>query len=973
MTLSALCKRLQLTLPMIALLLLASGCGIHLLHLRTSRSVPQGEFLLKENQLVVEGDKVDKDEMEAVIRQQPNLSALSVPALTPGRKRKKGSTHLKFRLYVYNIVDSAAVEKGRHKRMEHYRHKNEKKKKRQTNINQRRQAKAKAKGEKEYEFKVVKLKDTLSPKPKILERMKYRFGEPPVIADSAMYARSKSQLSTYLHKKGFYYDTITAYVDTVRNNRRSRKIIHHYKAVTGPRYYIDTVVLVSGNSDVKGAFRKYIERERQDSPLNEPFYRFLTGTQKEPMKVPFDQDLLTSYRDKVARYMRNETLYGFSPSNITYEADTTGKDFRVKLYMEFSERKVIDPKTDKAVTVPFVVTSVSEVYFDFERDAFTVENDSTVMIRDTFYFAKLRRHAELPEGYPGKSKKNMYYKSTVRKNIFGQWKDSIAPNPFRMAYFTYDVPVSELERRIARRGKVDTSRFIPLKPGVLEAQNYLEYTNYYKEYYQERSYSRIAQLGVFSTIGPDVRETYPGSGKLLVHYHLVPNKKHSVGFEPRTTYSNGLLGVNASVNYSNKNLFRSGWIMTTAFSGGFESNPLVFSQDDDKGVFKNLSLNTFEYGPSLKFDLPGFFPIKVERLPKRGRPRTVLSTAYNYQKRPDFDRGVFQLNYLWKIYVGKTQVISIGLPTTSVIKFVAINKSEVFETRLIEAHDQFLANSYSDQLIWEDMKLVYEYDNRDSDRRREKGRNKLRVTFTSSFDLAGNTLSAFKSKYKMDTLNHYLVFGVPYSQFGIVDTKFILYYNVTKNKVLAFKLLAGGGVPYGNLPTSLPYDYSFFAGGANDNRGWSTRSLGPGSYQYYLDTNRTATQIGDIRLGSSVELRFGGAGLIKHALFADIGNIWTLKYDVNRKGSQISKNFHKELGLALGYGLRLDFGFFILRCDIGFPITNPALPEGARWIFQSRQPYTNAMNTVYGNPDNYPNDLKKPFEPLLHFGIGLPF
>ena len=150
---------------------------------------------------------------------------------------------------------------------------------------------------------------------------------------------------------------------------------------------------------------------------------------------------------------------------------------------------------------------------------------------------------------------------------------------------------------------------------------------------------------------------------------------------------------------------------------------------------------------------------------------------------------------------------------------------------------------------------------------------------------------------------------------------------------------AGGGIPYGNSTRSLPYDYSFFAGGANDNRGWKARALGPGDYKYYLDTNRTATQVGDIRIGGSAEYRFGITEALKGALFVDAGNIWTVAEDTNRVGGQFTKDWYKQFGVAAGFGLRFDLGFFVIRVDLGIPLRNPALPEGAQWIFQSRAAY----------------------------------
>ena len=57
----------------------------------------------------------------------------------------------------------------------------------------------------------------------------------------------------------------------------------------------------------------------------------------------------------------------------------------------------------------------------------------------------------------------------------------------------------------------------------------------------------------------------------------------------------------------------------------------------------------------------------------------------------------------------------------------------------------------------------------------------------------------------------------------------------------------------------------------------------------------------------------------------------------------------KELGVASGFGLRYDFGFFVLRFDIGFKTHNPARAVGERWF----KDY-NFKNAVYNIGINYP-------------------
>jgi len=924
--------------------------------------VPEGKFLLKKNKLEVEGDdQVDEAAMEKVIRQQPNLSTLK----------------MKFRLIAYNSIDSSKVAERRIEKATKLREKNLKRKAREKRINERRKARAIRKGDENYYYRTIQPKgDTLNPKLSFRERIKYKFGEPPVIVDSALFERSKSQLSTYMHKKGYFYDTVTGYLDTLKDGR-NKKIIPHFKVVTGPRYYIDSIYLVSDNPSVKQSFLNFIRKEQEQSSLNEPFHKFLADS--APLKVPFDEDVLSGYRDIVAKYMRNDAYYGFSPSHISYTADTTASDMSVKLGIIFTDRIIRDPDNPEvAITKRHAPTTVQAVYFhicdtilykgnfsDYVENKLglpDVKEDNLFVTVDTFYYAERMKKVPLPDSLQTKKGKRLYYQSTER-NLFGQSKDSISLDKFRIATFYYNG-----DRDRSNDAKLDSSKQykeLPVKPGLIEAQNYLENTNYYKEYYADRTYNRLLQLGIFAIIKPVIEEV-PGN-QIVVHYYLVPAEKQSYSFQPRATNANGLLGVSASVNYANKNLFRSGWITTLTFSGGFESQPTVFQ--DNTSTNQSANFNTFEIGPTLKFDIPGLFPVNVAKLDKRQRPRTILSTAYNYQNRPDFSRGVFQLNYLWKFYVGKTQVVSVGLPGASVIKFVTLNPQPAFTARLEALNDQFLKNAYSDQFIWEDLKFVYEYDNRDSDKKKPR----LRLTFNATFNAAGNLLYyGFRHSQAQDTNGKYYLLGVGYSQFALLDTKFITYYEVNKKHTLAFRIFTGAGQPYKNTTTSLPYDYSFFGGGSNDNRGWSARTLGPGAYKYYLDPTRTFTQIGDIRLGGSIEYRLGKGKLIQSAVFLDAGNIWTVNNDVNRPGSRFSPSWYKELGVAVGYGIRLDFDFFIFRVDLGFPIRNPGLPYGSRWVWDGRGDYFTEIANAGLTADQIA-DIPRPFFPKFHIGIGLPF
>jgi outer membrane protein assembly factor BamA len=70
------------------------------------------------------------------------------------------------------------------------------------------------------------------------------------------------------------------------------------------------------------------------------------------------------------------------------------------------------------------------------------------------------------------------------------------------------------------------------------------------------------------------------------------------------------------------------------------------------------------------------------------------------------------------------------------------------------------------------------------------------------------------------------------------------------------------------------------------------------------------------------------------AVFLDASNIWTLKYDRDRPGSQFHWNskitdksdgvpFYREFGVGYGFGVRADFDFFLIRFDLGYKLFSP--------------------------------------------------
>ncbi len=169
---------------------------------------------------------------------------------------------------------------------------------------------------------------------------------------------------------------------------------------------------------------------------------------------------------------------------------------------------------------------------------------------------------------------------------------------------------------------------------------------------------------------------------------------------------------------------------------------------------------------------------------------------------------------------------------------------------------------------------------------------------------------------------------------------------------IAARWYSGVGLAYGNS-LSLPFDRLFYVGGSNSMRGWSPRTLGPGS-TLTEDTDSSddyPNKVGDIKLEANVELRFPIWGNIHGATFFDLGNVWYMNEDSYNDPDGIFHfdSFYKQLGLNTGLGIRVDITFAVLRLDWGIQMHNPNLPEAERWIKKFNWDYT-SFNFGVGYP-----------------------
>jgi len=322
---------------------------------------------------------------------------------------------------------------------------------------------------------------------------------------------------------------------------------------------------------------------------------------------------------------------------------------------------------------------------------------------------------------------------------------------------------------------------------------------------------------------------------------------------------------------------------------------------------------------------------------EKNSPNTNFSSGIFFQQRPDYTRylGNLSLTYEWRETPQKKHQL-----TPMFLNLVRIFPDSLFSKK-IEQLSQPLQSSYKDHLFG-GARWSYTFTNQ------KQNKSKNYILLHSNIEVAGNLFRLMSKKFAGASQGEtFYLFGVRFGQYAKFDFDFRQYFNIDKDRTFVYRYFMGFGIPYGNIEV-LPFDKRYSASGSNDIRAWKFRSLGPGNY--YDDNSFDKT--GDMAIVANIEYRFPIYDIVQSAIFVDAGNIWMIKdYEDFPNGSFDLNNFHKQIALGAGLGIRLNFGFFVFRFDAGMPIHDPGMLENQRWLkFKEARKKTN-----------------------LNFGIGYPF
>lgn len=455
-----------------------------------------------------------------------------------------------------------------------------------------------------------------------------------------------------------------------------------------------------------------------------------------------------------------------------------------------------------------------------------------------------------------------------------------------------------------------------MKPKIFLNSILLEKGSTYSKTKHNNSLKQLMGLQSYKFTNTKYSPSGIKSNALDATYIMTPSQRMALSAEINVvSKSNNFAGPGLILSFKSRNTMRGAELFSLNLRGRFEKQISGDKEGD----------TAYEISTDAKLNLPRLIPFKLRKLNMPYVPKSSIGIGTGIFARVSlykFNTFTTGLEYRWR----KNDFL------THIFKPIDISV-----TNLIDATDEFkeflLANPSIRQSFEEQFIIGASYN---------FIINKLSPSYKRQYyinagaDPSGNLVALLSNLTggSEDPDEKITIFGAPISQYFRMHTDFRYYFKTGKESVVATRLYAGVGIPYGNSSV-MPYVKQYYAGGTNSMRAFRARSLGPGSYTPTdSSSNVLIDQTGEIKLETNIEYRFPIVGYLKGALFTDIGNIWLVNEDPLRPGGKFEiENFHKELAMGLGLGLRIDVNLVVIRFDWAFPVRKPWLDEGKRWVF----------------------------------------
>ncbi len=721
-------------------------------------------------------------------------------------------------------------------------------------------------------------------------------GEAPVLLDTNSTKKSIKRLNSYYFNNGFF-DVKT---DFETDTSKTKKVVLKYKINKGSGYKLDSL-----KTDIATLALDSLYKLRKDNSF------IKSGNQ-------YKTEDIDNERNRITTDFRNNGVYFFQQNYINFDLDTIQTNKKVNLKLNIENQNIREGDTSS--TQDFKIYKINKVNIFTDHQT----NKNEIKVNDSVTY----------NGYNFYSEKKLKYK----------------PKSITSAIF--------------------------ITPG-----------SKYSDFRTSLTSKYLSNLRVFNYPSIQYSVDPKDANGLIANVFLIPRKKYTFGASVDFTHSNIQdFGISGNTSLGIRNVFNGAETFEIAFRGNVGASRDLANPNNN---FFNIS----EIGVDSKLNFPRIlFPLNTDKIiPKTMIPSTTLSVGFAKQRNIGLDKQNFTsaLSYNWT--PKRNTTFRFDLFNVQFVKNVNIgNYFNVYRASYDKINEIAIIYNDNDAYIDQNGNLTQQgtldfindvlNESTDITPNDDEYRTVLSIkerynrliednlifassisySRTSKRDLQDNNFYVFKTKIESagnvlslisnaskEIINQNganTIFDVEYSQYIKTEFEYIKHWDLKRKKVFAIRSFFGIAIPYGNS-NSIPFSRSYFAGGTNDIRAWQPYSLGPGSSGGIFDFNEA-----NMKISFNAEFRFNIFGKLNGALFADTGNIWNVFDNVEDEAYKFNGIKSLEtIALGTGFGFRYDFGFFVVRGDLGFKTYNPAKDISQRWFKE-----LNLSDSVLNIGINYP-------------------
>lgn len=171
--------------------------------------------------------------------------------------------------------------------------------------------------------------------------IKYKLGEPPVIAQYTVLEKDRAVMQNWLENRGYFHDTVA--LDTVIHHKKLTAV---YNAYIGPQYTIRHINFPNDSSILSQRIRGRDTKRALKRSL------FKEG-------APYDLDVVMAERQRIDDRLKERGFYYFNPDYLIAEVDSTVGNHKVDIAMKVKQ------STPGEARRPYRIDSVV-VYADYD-------------------------------------------------------------------------------------------------------------------------------------------------------------------------------------------------------------------------------------------------------------------------------------------------------------------------------------------------------------------------------------------------------------------------------------------------------------------------------------------------------------------------------------------------------------------------------------------------------------------------------